>query len=132
MKQIDKPPNYLSCGTLYGNHNRMEAHLHGKNKIKDAVVIMDKYARQDFNEVRDDGKNCTEREVDPVSSVRFRSEPDHNHNVSMDIEKDIESESNSYVMNKELIIKHEGWERSNLLPKGWMFKQITKPSPNST
>ena len=26
MKQIDKPPNYLSCGTLYGNHNRMEAH----------------------------------------------------------------------------------------------------------
>ena len=79
---------------------RMEAHFHEKHKIKGAVVVMDKYARQDFNEVRDDGKNCTEREVDPASSVRVRSEPNHNHDVSMDIQKDIESESNSYVIKK--------------------------------
>ena len=35
---------------------------------------------------------------------------------------------------KELIIKHEGWVRSDLLPEGWMFKQIaegiTMLSPN--
>ena len=86
----------------------------------------DEYARQDFNEVRDDGKNHTEHEVDPASSVRF--EPDHNHDISMNIEREIESESSSYVMKKELIIKHEGWERSNLLPEEWMFKQIAKGS----
>ena len=27
---------------------------------------------------------------------------------------------------KELIIKHEGWVRSDLLPEGWMFKQIAE------
>ena len=71
----------------------MEAHLHGKHKIKDAVVIMDKYARQDFNKVRDGGNNRTKREVDPASSVIIRSELNHNH--------DIEYESNSYVRKLE-------------------------------
>ena len=30
------------------------------------------------------------------------------------------------MIKKELIIKHEGLKRSNLLPEGWMFKQITE------
>ena len=78
----------------------MEADVHGTSNTKDAVIETDKYARQDFNKVRDGGNNRTKREVDPASSVRIRSELNHNHDVSMGIQKDIEYESNSYVIEK--------------------------------
>ena len=78
----------------------MEADAHGTNNTKDAVIETDKYASQDFNEVRDGGNIRTKREVDLASSVRIRSELNHNHDVPMGIQKDIEYESKSHVTKK--------------------------------
>ena len=68
----------------------MEADVHGTSNTNDAVIETDKYARQDFNKVRDCVNNRTKREVDPASSVRIRSELNHNHDVSKGIQKGIE------------------------------------------
>ena len=78
----------------------MEADVHKTSNTKDAVIRTDKYARQNFNKVKNGGNNRTEHEVDSASSVRIRSELNHNYDVSKGIQKDIEYESNSYVIEK--------------------------------
>ena len=62
-----------------------------------------------------------------ISMGKAEEVPDRSIFVAIqDMFKRNYSNTNIQAIKELIIIKHEGWVRSELLPEGWMFKQIAE------